>query len=198
MSRLLPDSRARHSSSKQTNSAGCEGCDGHFGLSLSTQGNQYSQIKYKAKDEICSLTSKGQESTYLGFSDKGTLRCLARVRVACVTSEHASQRWDPQTVQYSTATWFSSSSQETANWNCKWEVKPTVDWNLFYPIEPFNPFTFRSTSKASADKKNDMAALSEAFWSLSKSSSNEKFFFRPHTPELPTERRKNISVLLEV
>lgn len=51
-----------------------------------------------------------QRDLSLGFSERGTRRCLARVRVECVELEHSSQRWVSQTVQYKTAmcSWFSS------------------------------------------------------------------------------------------
>lgn len=45
-----------------------------------------------------------------GLSASGTRRCLASVRVECVSWEHSAHRWVAHTVQYMEAVWFSSSS----------------------------------------------------------------------------------------
>ena len=87
------------------------------------------------------------------------LLCFARVRVEWVDSEHCSQRWVPQVVQYTTAKWLSFSSQQTDN--------------------------SRSRSKNVGEKlagsKLFPAFCSEAC-NRSINSINAKFFFKSQTP----------------
>ena len=93
------------------------------------------------------------------------LLCFARVRVEWVDSEHCSQRWVPQVVQYTTAKWLSFSSQQTDN--------------------------SRSRSKNVGEKlagsKLFPAFCSEAC-NRSINSINAKFFFKSQTPFGPRKR----------
>ena len=51
-----------------------------------------------------------------GLSARGTLLCFANVFVECVTWEHSEHKWVAHTVQYTDATWASSSSQRMMLW----------------------------------------------------------------------------------
>lgn len=51
-----------------------------------------------------------------GLSARGTLLCFANVFVEWVTWEHSEHKWVAHTVQYTDATWASSSSQRMMLW----------------------------------------------------------------------------------
>lgn len=91
----------------------CTLCPWCFPYSLHTQhmsGPGWQPSSRHTNSMACTWCC-GQSIFSWGLSARGTRRCLASVRVECVSWEHSAHRCVAHTVQYMEAVWVSSSSQ---------------------------------------------------------------------------------------